>query len=62
MGLTRKESSTSLLGIFWGRIFCFLTGDCFNVLGSIREESFASSMRMMLDTLEPLRKKLLLPL
>ena len=32
------------------------------MLGSIEEEYFASSMRMMLDTLEPLRKNLLLPL
>ena len=27
MGLTREESSASLLGIFWGIIFYFLTGD-----------------------------------
>ena len=49
MGLTREESSTSLLGV------------CFNVLGSIGEESFASSMEMMLDMPELLRKSLLLP-
>ena len=61
IGLTREESSTSLLGILWGRIFCFLTEDCFNVLGSIGEESSGSSMGMMLDMLELLRLSLLLP-
>ena len=49
MGLIREESSASLLGI------------CFNVLGSIREESFASSMEMMLEMTELLRKILFLP-
>ena len=49
MGLTREESSTSLLGV------------CFNVLGSIGEESFASSIEMMVDMPELLRKSLLLP-
>ena len=27
MRLTGEESSTSLVGILWGRIFCFLSGD-----------------------------------
>ena len=62
IGLTREESFSSLLRILWGRIFCFCTRDCFNVLGSIGEESSTSSMGMMLDTLELLRKSLLLPL
>ena len=62
IGLTREESSTSLLGILGGRIFCFLTKDCFNVLGSIREESSGSSMGMMLDMLKLLRLSLLIPL
>ena len=48
MGLTREESSASLLGI------------CFNVLVSIGEESSASSIEMMLDMPELLRKILLL--
>ena len=61
MGLTGEESFASLLGILWGRIFYFLTGDCFNVLGPIREESVASFIGMMLDMLELLRKSLLLP-
>ena len=61
-GCFREESFASLLGILWGRIFCFLAGDCFNVLRSIGEEFFASSMRMMLDMLELLRKSLLLPI
>ena len=50
-----EESFASSLGIFfffwyrtyYGRIFCFLTRDCLNVLRFIREESFASSMGMM---------------
>ena len=62
MELTGEESSTSLLGILWGRIFCFLTGDCFNVLGSIKKESSACFMGMMLDMLEFLGKSLLFPL
>ena len=62
MGLTGEEFSASLLEILWGRIFYFLTRDCFNVLGFIGEESFASSMGMVLDTLELLRKSLMLPL
>ena len=61
MGLTGEESFASLLGILWGRIFYFLTGDCFNVLRPIREESVASFIGMMLDMLELLRKSLLLP-
>nr|POE46264.1 hypothetical protein CFP56_54127 [Quercus suber] len=52
MGFTGEESSASLLRIFWGRIFCFLTRDCFNVLESIGEESSTSSMGMVLDTIE----------
>ena len=48
MGLTREESSASLLGI------------CFNVFVSIGEESFASFIEMMLDMPELLRKILLL--
>ena len=59
IGLTREESFASLLEILWGRIFCFLTVDCFNVLGL--EESFASSMGMVLDTLQLWRRSLLLP-
>ena len=59
IGLTREESSASILEILWGRIFCFLIVDCFNVLGL--EESSASSMGMVLDTLELLRKSLLHP-
>ena len=49
LGYFREESSAFLLGI------------CFNVLGSIGEESFASSIEMMLDMPELLRKSLLLP-
>ena len=45
-----EESSASSLGI------------CFNVLGSIGEGSSVSSIGMMLDVLELLRKSLLLPL
>ena len=48
MGLIREESSTSLLET------------CFGVLGSIGEESPASSVGMMLDMFEFLRKSLLL--
>ena len=44
MRLTGEESFASLLEILWGRIFYFLTRDCFNVLGFIGEESFTSSM------------------
>ena len=62
MGLTEEESFASLLGILWGTIFCFLIKDCFNVLGSIREEFSTSSMGMMLDMLKFLGKSLLLPL
>ena len=49
MGLIREESSASLLGT------------CFDVLGPIGEESFTSSIGMMLDTPGSLRKTLLLP-
>jgi len=62
MGLTREEFSASLLEILWGRIFYFLTTDCFNVIRFIGEESSASSIGMVLDMLELLRKSLLLPL
>ena len=62
IGLTKEESSASLLGILWGRIFYLLIGDCFNVLGSIGEESSASSMGILLEMLEILRKSFLLPL
>ena len=44
-----EESSASSLGI------------CFSVLGSIGEGSSVSSIGMMLDVLELLRKSLLLP-
>ena len=47
MGLTREESSASLLRILWGRIFCILTKGCLTVLGFIEEESSASSMGMI---------------
>ena len=50
MGLTGEESFASLLRIHFG------------VLGSIREESSTSSISVMLDVLELLRKTLLLPL
>ena len=60
MRLTGEESYASLLRILWGRIFRFLS--CFDVLGSIREESYASSMGMTLDMLELLKESLLLPL
>ena len=49
-GYFREESFASSLEI------------CFNVLGSIREESSASSIGMILDMPELLRKSLLLPL
>ena len=49
-GYFREESFASLLGI------------CFGVLRSIGEESSASSMEMILDMPELLRKSLLLPL
>ena len=62
IGITGEESSAYLLGILWERIFCFLTKDCFNMLGSIGEESSTSSIDMMLDMLEFLGKSLLLPL
>ena len=48
-GCFGEESSASLLRI------------CFNVLGSIGEDSSASSIGMMLDMPELLRKSLLLP-
>ena len=47
---------------YWGRIFYFLIGICFDVLRFIREESSASFMGMMLDMPKLLRKSLLLPL
>ena len=47
--------------ILWGRIFFFLTRDFLNMLGSIGEESSASSMGMILNMLNPLGKSLLLP-
>ena len=49
-GYFKEKSSTSLLG------------SCFDVLGPIGEESFSSSIGMMLDTPGSLRKSLLLPL
>nr|POE65832.1 hypothetical protein CFP56_13918 [Quercus suber] len=61
IGLIGEEFFASLLEILWGRIFCFLTGDCFNVLRFIGEESSASSMGMVFDMLELLKKNLLLP-
>ena len=48
-GCFGEESSTSSLGI------------CFNVLSSIGEDSCASSVGMMLDMPELLRKSFLLP-
>ena len=42
-----EESSTSSLGILWGRIFCLLFGYCLNVLGFIRKKSCASSVGMI---------------
>ena len=56
IGLTGEKSSASsqgilqvylIWGILWGRISYFLTGDCLNVLRSIREESYASSIGMI---------------
>ena len=49
MGLTREESSTSLLGYFGEESSASPLGIYFGVLGSIRETSSASSMGMMLD-------------
>ena len=61
MELTREESSTSLLGYFREESFASLLGICFNVLGSIRDDSSTSSMGMMLNMPELLKKSLLLP-
>ena len=61
MGLTGEESFASLLGYFREESFASLLGICFGVLGSIGKESSASSIGLMLDVLELLRKSLLLP-
>ena len=61
MGLTGEESSAFLLGYFWEESSTSSLGICFNVLSSIGEDSCASSVGMMLDMPELLRKSFLLP-
>ena len=64
MGLTKEESPASTMGMIHLRKNLLLPslGICLGVLGSIGEESSASSIGTMLDMPELLRKSLLLPL